>query len=248
MSSYYERQKLKLFFVFVTFERFNKLFFDMNSFKFFLIFAFGLAVSCSDDDGSEPTPTDDNNNNDVTSCESLPQFPDAQHEMIFSTVGNSCVKNDYYNNIQLGSATLVYSDGSQECMSPTEFYKFHMGYADVNSVENTFDVDIYILGSVKPQVNDQIDLSDSTINTYYSYQDNGVIKSAKAISGSVNLSSTSENADMYGEFQFTGVEFEFNSGVDRYVLGDGNFVQGGDTIKVEGKFLAQDHGLSPDCE
>jgi len=222
----------------------------MKSLKFLLIPLVVFAFACSEDDDDNPTPSSPNNddNDNVASCESLPQFPDQQSEILFTTIGNSCVKNDYYNNIQLGSATFVYSDGSQECTSPTEFYKFHMGYADTGSVEKTFDVDIYILGSVKPQVNDQIDLTDTTINAYYSYNDNGVIKSAKAISGSVELNSTSENADLYGEFQFTGVEFEFNSGVDRYVLGDGNFVQGGDTIKVEGKFLAQGHDLSPDCE
>lgn len=223
----------------------------MKALKFLLIPLVVFAFACSEDDDDTPTPSSPNNDDsdNVASCESLPQFPDQQSEMLFTTIGNSCIKNDYYKNIQLGSATFVYSDGSQECTSPTEFYKFHMGYADTGSVEKTFDVDIYILSSVKPKVNDQIDLSDTTINTYYSYQDNGVIKSAKAISGSIDLSSTSENADLYGEFQFTSVEFDITgTGVDRYVLGDGNFVQGGDTIKVEGKFLAQDHGLSPDCE
>lgn len=223
----------------------------MKALKFLLIPLLVFAFACSedDDDSAEPTQSDNIDNGGVPACESLPQFPDQQSEMLFTTIGNSCVKNNYYNNIQLGSATFVYSDGSQECTSPTEFYKFHMGYADTGSVENTFDVDIYILGSVKPQVNDQIDLTDTTINAYYSYNDNGVIKSAKAISGSVNLSSTSEDADLYGEFQFTAVEFDITgTGVDRYVLAEGNFVQGGDTIKVEGKFLAQDHGLSPDCE
>lgn len=223
----------------------------MKTLKLLLIFALIFNVACSEDDDDTPTPSSPNNddNDNVASCESLPQFPDQQSEMFFTTIGNSCVKNDYYDNIQLGSATFVYSDGSQECTSPTEFYKFHMGHADTASVAKTFDVDIYILGGVKPQVNDQIDLSDSTINTYYSYQDNGVIKSAKAISGSIDLSSTSENADLYGEFQFTAVEFDITgTSVDRYVLAEGNFVQGGDTINVEGKFLAQDHGLSPDCE
>lgn len=222
----------------------------MKYLKFLIVPLIVFSFACSkDEDSPSPSPSNDNDYNKVSSCESLPQFPDELSEIAFSMIGNSCVKNDYFNNIQLGSATLVYSDGSPKCMSPTEFYKFHLGYADVNSVKNTFDVDIYLLDSIKPEINNQIDLSDSTVNAYYSYNDNGIIKSAKVISGSLKLSSTSKNADLYGEFQFTAVEFEVSTtSIDNYVLGEGNYVSAGDTIKVEGKFLAQYYGLTEDCK
>lgn len=70
----------------------------------------------------------------------------------------------------------------------------------------------------------------------------------KATSGTLTLNTTEENADLYGVLSFSGLEFELDAAFDSAIKGVGDFVQGGDEITVEAHFLAQDRGLTPDCQ
>lgn len=209
-----------------------------------------LFVGCEKDENEEPDPTGGSGGGtNVTSCEDLPQFADEQHQQVYSMVGSSCVTTSYYDHNQIGGATLIESDGNPNCSVPdTAYFKFHLGHADLDDPTLTFDVDIYLLTDTKVVAGDEIDLSENWIHTYYSYTEDGVIKQVKATSGTLTLNTTEENADLYGVLSFSGLEFELDAAFDSAIKGVGDFVQGGDEITVEAHFLAQDRGLTPDCE
>lgn len=209
-----------------------------------------LLIGCNkDNEEPEDNTNNDNSSNEQTqSCETLPQFPDQQSENLFSSIGNSCLSNDWYENNQQGSATLLESDGNPNCsIEGIHYFKFHLGHADIDNESKTFDVDIYILSEDKPVYGDEYDLSSNDLNVYYSYFDDGVLKSAKATKGSLTLSESGQ-ADFYGEFNFEAETFIFEQGVEATVEGNGSFAENPDVINVEGKFLAIDKGLTPDCE
>lgn len=212
----------------------------------FLSVSFLFFASCSSDD--DTNDVNDNGNGGVQhSCDEMPQFADAQHQQMFSMLGSSCINTSLYDHNQVGSATLVQSDGSPECMIGTPFFKIHMGHASVEDFTKTFDVDIYMLTEDKFNVGDEMDLSSSDIHAYYTYFDDNVIKSAKVNSGTLKVESVND-ADFGGEFTFTAHEFEVNAGIDAFVNGSGSFVNDGDEIEISGSFLIQDQGLSPDCQ
>ncbi len=212
-------------------------------------FFLSLIVICScssDDDAVDENGSNGTNGDTSQSCEDMPQYVDAQHQQFFSSLGSSCVNTSLYDHNQIGTALMVESDGSPECMIDTAFFKIHLGHADVNDHSRTFDVDIFVLTSDPLNVGDEIDVSDENVHVYYSYFDNNVIKSAKATTGSFQLEAASD-ADFGGAFSFTATEFQVDAGVDAIAVGRGSFVTDGDEVNISGRYLIQDQGLSPDC-
>ncbi|MGM0477986.1 MAG: hypothetical protein ACQERC_02100 [Bacteroidota bacterium] len=210
-----------------------------------------LFVGCQKDENNDPDPSGEGSGggNNVTSCDNLPQFADEQHQNFYSTIGSSCVTTSYYDHNQIGSATLVESDANPECSVPdTAYYKIHMGHANAEDQTVSFDVDIFFLTDVPVTAGDEYDLSENWIHAYWSFNDNGAIKQVKATEGSLVLSATDENADLEGELTFEGEEFVVEEAIDSHVKGLGEFVQNGEQVSVSAHFLAQDHGLTPDCE
>lgn len=217
---------------------------------FYLTLLTLLFFACNkDNEEPENEPNDDSNSNgQVESCESMPQFPDEQLENFFTSFGNSCLSNDWYNNFQQGGATLIESDGNPNCsVEGVHYFKFHLGYADVDDESRTFDVDIFMLTDEKPSYGDDYDLSSNDLNVYYAYFDDGVLKTAKATKGTLTLSEA-DQVDFYGEFNFEAETFIYDEGIEATVEGNGSFAENPDIIKVDGKFLAVDMGLTPDCE
>lgn len=212
------------------------------------IIAFTTSCSKDDDDASPNSGGGNEGNSDSESCEDLPQFSNDQHEQFFSLLGSSCVSTSLYDHNQVGHATLIESDGSPECSVEEPYFKIHLGHADANDWSLSFDVDVYMLTQTAPEIGDEFDLSEDWLNVYYSYNVDGVIKLVKATSGTLTLSTTDEEADMLGEISFDGTEFETDQDLESATLGNGNFVEDGDVISIEGRFLLQDQGLTPDCE
>ncbi|MCH8546028.1 MAG: hypothetical protein LAT54_04790 [Cryomorphaceae bacterium] len=221
----------------------------MKFFPKLLFFSVSLlfTTSCSSDDDANDQNGDNGNGGTEQSCDNMPQFANEQHQQAFSMIGSSCLTTSLYDHNQVGSATMVESDGSPECMIDTAFYKIHMGHADFDDYTKTFDVDVYMLTVDPINVGDEIDLSANTVNAYYTYTQNNVIKTAKITGGTLKVEAASD-ADFGGEFSFNASEFEVGSGIDAFVVGSGSFVTGGDEVVASGRFLLQDHGLSPDCQ
>lgn len=209
-------------------------------------------VSCSDDKmntrngGGDNGGTNSNGGGSEQTCNDMPQFADAQHQQVFSMLGSSCIYTSLYDHNQIGGAALLESDGTPECTVDTPFFKFHMGHASIDDYTLTFDVDVYILTDEPIKVGDEIDLSRSDVHAYYSYFVNNVLKTTKVTSGSLSVSDAAD-ADFSGEFNFEATEFQIDANIDSYVVGSGSFVTDGDDVTVSGRFLAQDQGISPDC-